>query len=326
MPRSKYYFCAEGNVYGRPAVIARTGYTGEDGFELFVFGEHAPEIWSRLAARQASDGLEPCGLGARDVLRLEAGMPLYGHELTEEITPCRPACSGRSKRTSRSSSDATRLIEQMERDDYPRIAGLIMKGRAPAREGYAVYLRREGRSARSAAVRWRRRSAARTSRPRCSQGSCNRRRDRSRSIFAARGTKRPSCLYRFINVQNRREISVAQPGESAVQQRARMGEDRRRYARRSALRTTRRTRLATSSTSSCRASARQIEQFGNIGVVESVKAVSDLFTPVGGEVLEVNGALEADPAAVNRDPYGAGWLFKVKLKDAGEKSNLLSAQ
>jgi len=68
-----------------------------------------------------------------------------------------------------------------------------------------------------------------------------------------------------------------------------------------------------------------IDQFGNIGVVESVKAVSDLFTPVGGEVLEINAALEADPAAVNRDPYGAGWLFKVKLKDSAEKSNLLSA-
>ncbi len=71
---------------------------------------------------------------------------------------------------------------------------------------------------------------------------------------------------------------------------------------------------------------KQIEQFGNIGVVESVKAVSDLFTPVSGEVLETNGSLEADPAAVNRDPYGTGWLFKVKLKDgAAEKSNLLSA-
>lgn len=68
-----------------------------------------------------------------------------------------------------------------------------------------------------------------------------------------------------------------------------------------------------------------IEQFGNIGVIESVKAVSDLFTPIGGEVTEVNGALESDPAAVNRDPYGGGWLFKVKLKDASEKSNLLSA-
>ena len=69
---------------------------------------------------------------------------------------------------------------------------------------------------------------------------------------------------------------------------------------------------------------KQIEQFGNIGVVESVKAVSDLFTPIGGEIVEVNSALDADPAAVNRDPYGEGWLFKVKLKDASEKNNLLS--
>ena len=69
---------------------------------------------------------------------------------------------------------------------------------------------------------------------------------------------------------------------------------------------------------------KQIDQFGNVGVVESVKAVSDLFTPIGGEIVEVNGGLDADPAAVNRDPYGDGWLFKVKLKDANEKNNLLS--
>ncbi len=70
---------------------------------------------------------------------------------------------------------------------------------------------------------------------------------------------------------------------------------------------------------------KQIDQFGNVGVVESVKAVSDLFTPIGGEITEVNTALDGDPAAVNRDPYGEGWLFKVKLKDANEKNNLLSA-
>ena len=70
---------------------------------------------------------------------------------------------------------------------------------------------------------------------------------------------------------------------------------------------------------------KQIDQFGNIGVVESVKAVSDLFTPIGGEVVEVNTALDGDPAAVNRDPYGDGWLFKVKLKDKNEQGNLLCA-
>ena len=69
-----------------------------------------------------------------------------------------------------------------------------------------------------------------------------------------------------------------------------------------------------------------LSQFANIGVVESVKAVSDLFTPVGGDVLEVNGAIDGDPALVNRDPFGEGWLYKVKLADVGENGNLMSAE
>jgi glycine cleavage system H protein len=71
---------------------------------------------------------------------------------------------------------------------------------------------------------------------------------------------------------------------------------------------------------------KQVEQFGNIGVVESVKAVSDLFTPISGEIEEVNAALENDPAAVNRDPFGAGWFLRLKLKDPAEAKNLLSAR
>jgi glycine cleavage system H protein len=67
-----------------------------------------------------------------------------------------------------------------------------------------------------------------------------------------------------------------------------------------------------------------IEQFANIGVVESVKAVSDLFTPMSGEVVDVNAALENDPAAVNREPYGAGWLFKLRLSKPDETKSLLS--
>jgi glycine cleavage system H protein len=67
----------------------------------------------------------------------------------------------------------------------------------------------------------------------------------------------------------------------------------------------------------------QIAQFASIGVVESVKAVSDLFTPIGGEVTEVNSALESDPALVNRDAFGGGWMYKVKMKDPSETSSLL---
>jgi glycine cleavage system H protein len=67
-----------------------------------------------------------------------------------------------------------------------------------------------------------------------------------------------------------------------------------------------------------------LQQFGSVGVVESVKAVSDIFTPVGGEVLEINAAIDADPSLVNREPYGEGWFYKIKLADVGEKSNLMS--
>jgi glycine cleavage system H protein len=67
-----------------------------------------------------------------------------------------------------------------------------------------------------------------------------------------------------------------------------------------------------------------LTQFAGIGVVESVKAVSDIFTPLGGEVLEINPAIEADASLVNREPFGGGWFYKLKLADDAEKKNLLS--
>ena len=69
-----------------------------------------------------------------------------------------------------------------------------------------------------------------------------------------------------------------------------------------------------------------LTQFGSIGVVESVKAVSDIFTPVGGEVVGINDGLETDPAAVNRDPYGEGWFYKVKLTDVSQTGDLLTPE
>jgi glycine cleavage system H protein len=66
-----------------------------------------------------------------------------------------------------------------------------------------------------------------------------------------------------------------------------------------------------------------IKQFSSVGVIESVKAVSNLFTPLSGEIVEVNAALENDPAAVNREPYGAGWLLKIRVSDPSEAQALL---
>lgn len=135
----KYYFCTEGRVDGIPATIARTGYTGEDGFELFVAGADAPRIWKTLLASGASVGLEPAGLGARDVLRLEAGMPLYGHELSEELTPLAGGQGWAVKPNKADFPGRDAILAQLASDDYDRIAGIVLDGRAPAREGYAVY-------------------------------------------------------------------------------------------------------------------------------------------------------------------------------------------
>ncbi|GAC1654903.1 MAG: glycine cleavage system aminomethyltransferase GcvT [Vulcanimicrobiaceae bacterium] len=134
----KYYFCSRGAVYGKSAIIARTGYTGEDGFELFVDAADAGAIWNRLLQEKKAAGLEPAGLGARDVLRLEAGMPLYGHEINEEITPVQAGQQWALKFNKPDFRGRAALLQQQEDDTYRRIVGLIMSGRVPAREGYPV--------------------------------------------------------------------------------------------------------------------------------------------------------------------------------------------
>ena len=83
----KYYHFAEGIIAGARCIISRTGYTGEDGFELYHAAGEAPALSEAILAAGRPHGLELCGLGARDSLRLEAGYPLYGHELTREISP-----------------------------------------------------------------------------------------------------------------------------------------------------------------------------------------------------------------------------------------------
>ena len=83
----KYYSGSYADVAGSPAWIARTGYTGEDGFEVFCSAGDAGHVWAALAAAGAGSGLVPVGLAARDTLRLEAGMPLYGNELGRDVTP-----------------------------------------------------------------------------------------------------------------------------------------------------------------------------------------------------------------------------------------------
>ncbi len=83
----RYYHFIDGLVAGIPARIARTGYTGEDGFEIYFAPEHSERVWNEILDAGQEFGIKPCGLGARNTLRLEAGMALYGHEIHAAITP-----------------------------------------------------------------------------------------------------------------------------------------------------------------------------------------------------------------------------------------------
>ncbi|MED9965174.1 MAG: glycine cleavage system aminomethyltransferase GcvT [Blautia sp.] len=87
IPKKYYSAYFHKEIGGMDCIISRTGYTGEDGFEFYLAAEEAPKLWELLLETGKEEGLIPCGLGARDTLRLEAAMPLYGHEMNDEITP-----------------------------------------------------------------------------------------------------------------------------------------------------------------------------------------------------------------------------------------------
>jgi aminomethyltransferase len=135
----KYYAIAEGRVAGVPAHVARTGYTGEDGFEIFVDWARGPEVWEALATAGKEAGVVPAGLGARDTLRLEAGMPLYGNELDRETNPF-DAGLGRVVKLEKPGDFVGREALARVAKDGPakRLVGLKITGRGIARHGYPV--------------------------------------------------------------------------------------------------------------------------------------------------------------------------------------------
>ncbi len=136
----RYYAIAEGHVAGIPAVVARTGYTGEDGFEVFVDTGRTVELWDALlAATRAADGV-PVGLGARDTLRLEAGMPLYGNELGRDRTPFDAGLGRVVKLTKAGDFVGRAALEKVAADGAKRrLVGLVVEGRGIARHGYPVH-------------------------------------------------------------------------------------------------------------------------------------------------------------------------------------------
>jgi len=133
----KYYAAVSADFEGTPVLIARTGYTGEDGYELLIPNASATALWDALLADGASHGIVPAGLAARDTLRLEAGMPLYGHELSRDIVPAQ-AGLGRVVAVDKPDFVGRTGLTAVVAADAPVLVGLVSEGRRAGRAGYAV--------------------------------------------------------------------------------------------------------------------------------------------------------------------------------------------
>ncbi|HOJ79290.1 MAG TPA: glycine cleavage system aminomethyltransferase GcvT [Clostridiales bacterium] len=138
-----YRYVNEMQIGDVKVMLSRTGYTGEDGFELYCRPDDALKLWDMLCDAGAAYGLMPAGLGARDTLRLEAGLPLYGQELSETISPVMAGLGRFVKPGKGDFIGREALVSQMEGNLAQRLAGFEMIDRAIPRTGYEVY--RSGR-------------------------------------------------------------------------------------------------------------------------------------------------------------------------------------
>ena len=136
----KYYWFTDGEVAGTPARIAHTGYTGEDGFEIYVPPAEAERMWKLVMDAGAEFGIKPCGLGARNTLRMEAKMALYGHEIDASISPLEADLGWIVKLDKGEFVGRAALLKQKESGIRRKLIGFEMRARGIGRDGYEVFL------------------------------------------------------------------------------------------------------------------------------------------------------------------------------------------
>ena len=138
LPSMKYYSAQAAKIAGRPGYISRTGYTGEDGFELVVEAADAVAVWTTVIDAGAPRGVLPAGLASRDTLRLEAAMPLYGHELSEAVNPIQAGLGFAVNLEDRDFVGRDAIVRFAEDAEQPKRIGLELAGRRVPREGYPI--------------------------------------------------------------------------------------------------------------------------------------------------------------------------------------------
>jgi aminomethyltransferase len=136
---ARFAFVHSCEIAGVAASIARTGYTGEDGFEIFCAGKDAPALWDRLIEAASGIGGKPVGLGARDTLRLEARLPLYGNDLDETTTPLEAGLGWVVKLDGADFIGRDALLAQKRTGLTRKLCGFVMTGRGIARHGYPIF-------------------------------------------------------------------------------------------------------------------------------------------------------------------------------------------
>jgi aminomethyltransferase len=136
---ARFAYVDRGEIAGVAASIARTGYTGEDGFEIFCAATDAPRLWDRLVEAAAGIGGKPVGLGARDTLRLEARLPLYGNDLDETTTPLEAGLDWVVKLDGADFIGRAALLAQKQAGITRKLCGFVMTGRGIARHGYPIH-------------------------------------------------------------------------------------------------------------------------------------------------------------------------------------------
>ena len=134
-----YYHCTPAEVDGVPAIVSRTGYTGEDGFEIFVPWNAGPQIWRRILEAGAGEGIQPIGLGARDTLRLEMKYALYGHELDETTTPLEAGLGWIVKLDKGDFVGRDALAKQKAEGIRKKLVGFEVEGSGIARAGQTIH-------------------------------------------------------------------------------------------------------------------------------------------------------------------------------------------
>jgi aminomethyltransferase len=138
LAKIKYYWFTRGEVRGAPAILARTGYTGEDGVEIYVAPGEAERIWNAILEAGREFDIRPCGLGARNTLRLEARMALYGHEIDASTTPFEAGLDWIVKLDKGDFVGRDALLAQKQKGASRKLVGFEMRGRGIARDGYLV--------------------------------------------------------------------------------------------------------------------------------------------------------------------------------------------